>query len=123
MASLRDLAITISWLTGHTSISVALHYHARQPSRPRPAEQQCSEELVRRSRGAISFIGMWHSHPDSAAEPSQQDMLTMHELINSAQAKSSAPLLLLILGPGTARFLDDCACPGLYVRLFSPFSR
>ncbi len=91
-----------------------------------PAEQQYSEELVHQSRGAISFIGMWHSHPDSAAEPSQQDMLTMQELTNSAQEKSSTPLLLLILGPGTApwdRFLDDGARPGLYVRLFSPFSR
>ena len=30
MASLRNLAIAISRLTGHTSIAVALRYHARQ---------------------------------------------------------------------------------------------
>ena len=34
MASLRNLAIAILRLTGHTSIAAALRYHARQPGRP-----------------------------------------------------------------------------------------
>ena len=41
MASLRNLAITILRLTGHTSIAAALRHHARQPSRPLQTITQC----------------------------------------------------------------------------------
>jgi predicted transposase YbfD/YdcC len=41
MASLRNLAIAILRLTGHTSIAAALRYHARQPSRPLQTITQC----------------------------------------------------------------------------------
>jgi hypothetical protein len=34
MASLRNLAISILRLTGHTSIASALRYHSRRPARP-----------------------------------------------------------------------------------------
>jgi hypothetical protein len=41
MASLRNLAITILRLTGHTCIAAALRYHARQPGRPLQTIMQC----------------------------------------------------------------------------------
>jgi hypothetical protein len=41
MASLRNLAIAILRLTGHTSIAAGLRYHARQPSRPLQTITQC----------------------------------------------------------------------------------
>jgi len=41
MASLRNLAIAILRLSGHTSIAAALRYHARQPSRPLQTITQC----------------------------------------------------------------------------------
>jgi predicted transposase YbfD/YdcC len=41
MASLRNLAIAILRLTGHTSIAAALRYHARQPGRPLQTITQC----------------------------------------------------------------------------------
>jgi predicted transposase YbfD/YdcC len=41
MASLRNLAIAILRLTGHTSIAAALRYHARQPARPLKTITQC----------------------------------------------------------------------------------
>jgi predicted transposase YbfD/YdcC len=34
MASLRNLALAVLRLTGHTSIAAALRYHARRPDRP-----------------------------------------------------------------------------------------
>ena len=43
MASLRNLAIAILRLTGHTSIAAALRYHARQPGRPLQTIMQCLE--------------------------------------------------------------------------------
>ena len=41
MASLRNLAIAILRLTGHTCIAAALRYHARQPGRPLRTITQC----------------------------------------------------------------------------------
>ena len=41
MASLRNLAMTILRLTGHTSIAAALRHHARQPSRPLHTIMNC----------------------------------------------------------------------------------
>jgi predicted transposase YbfD/YdcC len=41
MASLRNLAIAILRLTGHTCIAAALRYHARQPGRPLQTIMQC----------------------------------------------------------------------------------
>lgn len=40
MASLRNLAIAILRLTGHTSIA-ALRYHARRPARPLRTIMKC----------------------------------------------------------------------------------
>ncbi|WP_242605741.1 hypothetical protein [Frankia sp. Cppng1_Ct_nod] len=34
MASLRNLALTILRLTGHTTIATAIRHHARNPERP-----------------------------------------------------------------------------------------
>jgi integrative and conjugative element protein (TIGR02256 family) len=85
------------------------------------AERQHNRELLRQSRGAISFIGMWHSHPSSAAEPSPRDILTMRELTSSTETKSSTSLLLLILGSEPGQwdcYLNDGVPPGLYAQLF-----
>ena len=41
MASLRNLAIAILRLTGHTSVAAALRYHARQPGRPLQTITRC----------------------------------------------------------------------------------
>ena len=41
IASLRNLAIAVLRLTGHTCIAAALRYHARQPGRPLQPITQC----------------------------------------------------------------------------------
>jgi predicted transposase YbfD/YdcC len=41
MAALRNLAITILRLAGHTSIAAALRYHSRRPSRPLRTIMNC----------------------------------------------------------------------------------
>ncbi len=49
------------------------------------------------SRGSVRYIGMWHTHPDSAPLPSPTDMMAMLSL--SAQTGSSdAHTLMLIVG-------------------------
>jgi hypothetical protein len=41
MATLRNLAITILRLGGHTSIAAALRHHARRPRRPLQTIMNC----------------------------------------------------------------------------------
>jgi hypothetical protein len=41
MASLRNLAVTILWLAGATSIAAALRHCARRPARPLRAIMDC----------------------------------------------------------------------------------
>jgi hypothetical protein len=53
MASLRNLAIAILRLTGHTSIAAALRHHARQPGWPRHTSSDADDDRGSRSRAAV----------------------------------------------------------------------
>jgi integrative and conjugative element protein (TIGR02256 family) len=84
-------------------------------------DREHNEELVRQSRGAISFIGLWHSHPNCAAEPSATDYETMRKLTDPRQPETIRPLLLLILGSGEGQWEDYLMYgmrPGLHAQIF-----
>ena len=59
--------------------------------------KELSEEKRARTRGSVSFIGMWHTHPGSIPSPSCTDFSAMSKL---RESPSSAPrhFLMLILG-------------------------
>jgi proteasome lid subunit RPN8/RPN11 len=57
--------------------------------------RQWAGDRRRLSRGLISYIGAWHSHPEHPALPSQQDHAAMTEM-----ARDGIPVLLMILGVG-----------------------
>jgi integrative and conjugative element protein (TIGR02256 family) len=58
---------------------------------------ELSEEKRARTRGSVSFIGMWHTHPGSIPSPSCTDFSAMSKL---RESPSSTPrhFLMLILG-------------------------
>lgn len=56
-----------------------------------------NEEKGHRSRGAISFIGMWHTHPGAEPIPSRTDRTAMRELLNQPDF-SARNFLMLIVG-------------------------
>jgi proteasome lid subunit RPN8/RPN11 len=48
----------------------------------------------------LALVGFWHTHPGSAAAPSDEDRATMRELVASSDWPSG-PALLVVLGiPG-----------------------
>lgn len=50
-----------------------------------------------RSRGLLTLIGFWHTHPGGSATPSETDRTTMQKLVASPEWPT-APALLLVLG-------------------------
>jgi integrative and conjugative element protein (TIGR02256 family) len=55
-------------------------------------------ELAARTRGAVSFIGMWHTHPGSIPCPSPTDRAAMHKLLGSPDFGGRQFLMLIVGG-------------------------
>lgn len=76
-------------------------------------------DLRTSSRGLISYIGAWHTHPSHAAIPSAVDIEAMEQF-----AREGGPVLLLIIaggGPGgLTGWLHGEHQPSTYARLFFP---
>ena len=51
----------------------------------------------RKSGGSSSFIGIWHTHPVSLPEPSEEDLIAMVELLLN-QAHPPRHIVMLIIG-------------------------
>jgi integrative and conjugative element protein (TIGR02256 family) len=116
-----DEASMVAWITAASGM---LEGSATSPAAillSTGADRNHSEELFRQSRGAVSFVGLWHSHPNSEAEPSPTDLRTMEELTAPAPPERPRPLLLLILGSGCGRWKDYLMYgerPELHAQLF-----
>jgi len=116
-----DEAIMVAWITVASGLPEG---SAASPAAIRlntGADRKHNEELFRQSRGTVSFIGLWHSHPNSGAEPSPTDLQTMEDLTASVQLERPRPLLLLILGSGCGQWEDYLMYgkrPELHAQLF-----
>jgi len=55
-------------------------------------------ELATRTRGAASFIGMWHAHPGNVPKPGPTDRTAMRELLGSPDFDGRQFLMLIIGG-------------------------
>jgi integrative and conjugative element protein (TIGR02256 family) len=77
-------------------------------------------EQRRRTSGILGFVGVWHSHPNSSAWPSERDIQTMEGL--SAETGPHRALLL-ILGPSTPGAADqggaEAWLPEMYAEVFT----
>lgn len=73
------------------------------------------------TRGALRFMGMWHSHPESITEASDIDDEGMHELLSPVGRAPRRALLLIIGGapPVWSSWLaqDQGGLPDLFSRL------
>ena len=56
-------------------------------------------EKRKRSRGAIQYIGMWHTHPNSAPLPSLKDLEGMKKIVSATDRPARMSLLLIIGTP------------------------
>ncbi|GIJ47941.1 hypothetical protein Val02_48270 [Virgisporangium aliadipatigenens] len=75
----------------------------------------------RHTRGTVSLIGMWHTHPHSRADASSRDEATMRGIVDGFPGLAQALLLIFGGGPDAWRaWLDGAKLPDLYVRMFFP---
>ncbi|MBU2811065.1 hypothetical protein HF669_06660 [Acidithiobacillus thiooxidans] len=57
-----------------------------------------NDELATRSRGSVSFVGMWHTHPGGAPDPSPTDQDAMARLFAGAEFQGHSFLMLIVGG-------------------------
>lgn len=66
---------------------------------------EMNQELIARSRGSVSFIGMWHTHPGSEPDPSEIDRDAMARLFASPDFQGRHFLMLIVGGFSHAPFI------------------
>ncbi|WP_322414509.1 ThiF family adenylyltransferase [Mesorhizobium huakuii] len=59
-------------------------------------------EKVRRTTGSVSFVGMWHTHPQALPIPSETDLGAMKELLGQDTGFLGRRFLMMIVG-GTSK--------------------
>ena len=57
-----------------------------------------NEELITRSRGSVSFVGMWHTHPNGQPAPSPTDQDAVTRLFADTEFQSHHFLMLIVGG-------------------------
>lgn len=65
------------------------------------------------------FVGMWHSHPDGAAWPSERDQQGMAELVAPVEGGPRRAVLLIVGGAGDSwtEWLEDGREPDFYAHV------
>lgn len=58
--------------------------------------REISEDLDKVSRGSTRFIGQWHTHPNSKAEPSGTDRDSMLKIVTNERVQAPVNLLLIL---------------------------
>ncbi len=63
---------------------------------------EMNAEKTKRSRGSVSFVGMWHTHPQGLPIPSTTDLNAMYQLLGQDSGYVGRRFLMMIVG-GTMR--------------------
>lgn len=53
------------------------------------------ELIFNETKGKITYIGEWHSHPDGPPSPSSTDIDAMREIVNTKKIGNSNPILMI----------------------------
>ena len=65
--------------------------------------KEMHDEKKKRTRGSVTFVGMWHTHPRALPQPSPTDLGAMKELLQDESSFLGRHFLMLIVG-GTSDF-------------------
>ena len=57
---------------------------------------ELSKKKSQLSRGAVRFVGMWHTHPSGSSKPSITDYNTMREIVSDNELSCPKSLLMVI---------------------------
>jgi proteasome lid subunit RPN8/RPN11 len=95
-----DSACRIAWVSQATGLPPGSSASSLRIELGVDEVQDLLDDRGRRSGGMLALVGFWHTHPGSAAAPSDEDRATMRELVASSDWPSG-PALLVVLGiPG-----------------------
>ena len=64
-----------------------------------------AQDLAERTRGAVEFIGMWHTHPGSHPEPSSTDRQAIRKLMGTSDFGGRQFLMLIVGGYARSPFV------------------
>lgn len=70
----------------------------RWPTGMRPDtmyQTRAIEAAFKESEGAVTYLGDWHSHPDSVGRPSRRDRRTLRNIATDRDALCPAPVMLI----------------------------
>jgi integrative and conjugative element protein (TIGR02256 family) len=59
---------------------------------------EANEEKTARTRGSVSFVGMWHTHPGGLPIPSATDLNGMAQIVAATDSRIQQSLLLIVGG-------------------------
>jgi integrative and conjugative element protein (TIGR02256 family) len=79
--------------------------------------QELLDHYRTRSHQITAFAGMWHTHPDHAAQPSPTDTASMQRLLASLEAPSAVMIILGGLQPAWTSWLHHGEPPSVYAQL------
>lgn len=61
-------------------------------------DRELVAQRYRSSRGRITYLGDWHSHPDSETAPSIRDLRTLRRIADAEVARVEVPMMALVGG-------------------------
>jgi integrative and conjugative element protein (TIGR02256 family) len=67
------------------------------------------ELIFNRTKGKITYIGEWHSHPNCPANPSSTDIIAMQEIADDKKTGNSNPILMIV------KITDEIFEPKYYI--------
>jgi integrative and conjugative element protein (TIGR02256 family) len=67
-----------------------------------PWQREKLAEVFTKSRGLITYLGDWHSHPDGTGTPSRLDQTTARKISRRRRARAARPLMAIVY-PGSVR--------------------
>lgn len=115
-----DSACRIAWVSQATGLPPGSSASSLRIELGVDEVQDLLDDRDRRSGGMLALIGFWHTHPGSAAAPSDEDRATMRELVASSDWPSG-PALLVVLGipgDGTAGEPSSSWAPEIHAETF-----
>lgn len=101
----KSLAIIVDVLVVSSSWPKFLQRFIRPPD---STDKQLSK-IFRETKGAIHYLGDWHSHPNTSPKPSSTDIDTLIDDAIDQRIAIDTPILFII-GKNLNEAFTDCTC-------------
>ncbi len=91
-----DETLGIAWITNISGPPQDSNFAAEHFVCGTQGTKELCENYAERTRGTVRYVGTWHSHPVSPAEPSPTDYMGISEIFATAPEDSAHQLMLIV---------------------------